>query len=153
MSVCTRPTVAAKNAVEAPMTTMNALASGAYSRTGDMRQTRNTPAVTMVAAWIRALTGVGPSIASGSQVCRNSCADFPAAPMNSSTPIRFAAFQSVHRNVRLVSASTGAAAKMSSNRTLSTRKNSAKMPRAKPKSPTRLTTNALIAAALADGLR
>ena len=26
-----------------------------------------TPAVTMVAAWIRALTGVGPTIASGSQ--------------------------------------------------------------------------------------
>ena len=26
-----------------------------------------TPAVTMVAAWIRAETGVGPSIASGSQ--------------------------------------------------------------------------------------
>ena len=32
------------------------------------RTTMNTPAVTMVAAWIRALTGVGPSIASGSQV-------------------------------------------------------------------------------------
>jgi hypothetical protein len=30
----------------------------------------NTPAVTMVAAWISAETGVGPSIASGSQVCR-----------------------------------------------------------------------------------
>jgi hypothetical protein len=28
---------------------------------------RNTPAATMVAAWISALTGVGPSIASGSQ--------------------------------------------------------------------------------------
>ena len=43
-----------------------------------------TPAVTMVAAWIRAETGVGPSIASGSQVCRPSCADLPIAPMNSS---------------------------------------------------------------------
>ena len=37
----------------------------------------NTPAVTMVAAWISADTGVGPSIASGSQVCRPSCADLP----------------------------------------------------------------------------
>ncbi len=39
---------------------MNAVASGAYSISGDMRQTRNTPAVTMVAAWISADTGVGP---------------------------------------------------------------------------------------------
>ena len=44
----------------------------------------NTPAVTIVAAWIRALTGVGPSIASGSQVWRPSCADLPIAPTNSS---------------------------------------------------------------------
>ena len=43
----------------------------------------NTPAVTMVAAWIRAETGVGPSIASGSQVWRPSCADLPMAPMKS----------------------------------------------------------------------
>ena len=34
-----------------------------------------TPAVTMVAAWISAETGVGPSIASGSQMCRKNCAD------------------------------------------------------------------------------
>ena len=43
----------------------------------------NTPAVTMVAAWISAETGVGPSMASGSQVCRPICADLPMAPMNS----------------------------------------------------------------------
>ena len=41
-----------------------------------------TPAVTMVAAWISALTGVGPSIASGSQTYRGICADFPTAPTN-----------------------------------------------------------------------
>ncbi len=52
-----------------------------------MRAIRNTPAVTIVAAWISADTGVGPSIASGSQVCRPICADLPIAPMNSSTPI------------------------------------------------------------------
>ena len=44
----------------------------------------NTPAVTMVAAWISADTGVGPSMASGSQVCSRNCADLPIAPMNSS---------------------------------------------------------------------
>ena len=52
-----------------------------------MRLTRNTPAVTMVAAWISADTGVGPSIASGNQTCRPICADLPIAPMNSSTAI------------------------------------------------------------------
>ncbi len=35
----------------------------------DDRAMRYTPAVTMVAAWMSADTGVGPSIASGSQVC------------------------------------------------------------------------------------
>jgi hypothetical protein len=49
-----------------------------------MRATRKTPAVTMVAAWISAETGVGPSIASGSHVCSGTCADLPIAPMNSS---------------------------------------------------------------------
>jgi len=46
-----------------------------------------TPAVTIVAAWINALTGVGPSIASGSQTYNGSCADFPVAPTNSSKAI------------------------------------------------------------------
>ncbi len=55
-----------------------------------MRATRYTPAVTIVAAWIRAETGVGPSIASGSQVCSGSCADFATAPTSSSRAIQLA---------------------------------------------------------------
>jgi hypothetical protein len=94
MSFCTRPTVAAKKAVAAPMKTMKVVASGANSMIGDMRQTRNTPAVTMVAAWISAETGVGPSIASGSQVCRKKLRRFPIAPMNSRKAISSAAFHS-----------------------------------------------------------
>ena len=43
-----------------------------------------TPAVTMVAAWMSAETGVGPSMASGSQVWSGTCADLPIAPMKSS---------------------------------------------------------------------
>ena len=107
----------------------------------------------MVAAWIRADTGVGPSMASGSQVCRRNCADLPMAPTKSRTAIRFAAFQSVQRNRSSVCASCGAAANTSSKPMPPTAANSAKMPSAKPKSPTRLTTNALIAAALALSLR
>ena len=48
---------------------------------------RNTPAATMVAAWIKALTGVGPSIASGSQTCSGTWPDFPAAPQKMSSAI------------------------------------------------------------------
>ena len=39
----------------------------------------------MVAAWISALTGVGPSMASGSQVCSGTWADLANAPTSSST--------------------------------------------------------------------
>src|SRR5512134_3209888 len=47
---------------------------------GYVRATRNTPAATIVAAWINALTGVGPSIASGSQTCSGTWPDLPTAP-------------------------------------------------------------------------
>ena len=46
-----------------------------------------TPAVTMVAAWISALTGVGPAMASGSQTYSGICADLPVAPTSSSSAI------------------------------------------------------------------
>ena len=39
----------------------------------------------MVAAWMRALTGVGPSIASGNQMCNGNIALLPAPPMNINT--------------------------------------------------------------------
>ena len=45
----------------------------------------------MVAAWIRADTGVGPSIASPSQACSGTCADFAQAPDSSSNPIAVSA--------------------------------------------------------------
>ena len=86
--------MAAKNAVMAPMTVTTTRASGASSNSGDRRATMNTPAVTMVAAWISAETGVGPSIASGSQVCSRNCADLPIAPMNRSRQASVSAFQS-----------------------------------------------------------
>ena len=47
--------------------------------------TRYTPAATIVAACISALTGVGPSIASGSHTWNGNCADFPIAPMKISS--------------------------------------------------------------------
>lgn len=41
----------------------------------------------MVAAWIRAETGVGPSIASPSQDCSGTWADLPQAASSSISPI------------------------------------------------------------------
>lgn len=40
---------------------------------------RKIPATTIVLEWSRAETGVGPSMAEGSQGCRPNWADFPAA--------------------------------------------------------------------------
>ena len=45
-------------------------ANSEYSYIGEHLTTKKTPAVTIVAAWIKAETGVGPSIASGNQVCK-----------------------------------------------------------------------------------
>jgi hypothetical protein len=69
--------------VIAPMTitTDSAVSESSYS--GDMRATMKMPAVTIVAAWISADIGVGPSIESGSHTCSGNCADLPIAPMKS----------------------------------------------------------------------
>ena len=50
-----------------------------------------TPAVTMVAAWMSADTGVGPAMASGSHTCRGNCALLPVAPTKKQMPTRTAA--------------------------------------------------------------
>lgn len=46
---------------------------------GWVRMRRKIPATTIVLEWSRADTGVGPSIAAGSQGCRPNWADFPVA--------------------------------------------------------------------------
>ena len=54
------------NAVTAPISKTKLSAASLNSNKGDILATMNIPAVTMVAAWIRAEIGVGPSIESGS---------------------------------------------------------------------------------------
>src|SRR5579871_5662467 len=90
MSSWAQAIVAAMNAVAAPMQAMTSDASGARCSRGLMRHSRYTPAVTMVAAWMRADTGVGPSMASGSQTNSGSWADLPTAPRNSARQIHVA---------------------------------------------------------------
>jgi len=58
---------AAQTAVSAPIIATQAIAVGDSTRRKLSRQKRYTPAVTIVAAWMSAETGVGPAIASGSQ--------------------------------------------------------------------------------------
>ena len=149
MSFCAMPTEAAKIAVVPPITPTTASASAVYSNIGDSRATMKTPAVTIVAAWIRAETGVGPSIASGSQVCSPSWADFPIAPMNSRMQAIVSDGTCQPRKLIVVPTAAGALPNTVSKSSEPKITNTAKMPSAKPKSPTRLTMKALIAASLA----
>ena len=67
ISFWTRAMVAANSAVIAPVNATTVRAVSERLNIGLHLATRKTPAVTIVAACISALTGVGPSIASGSQ--------------------------------------------------------------------------------------
>ena len=139
-------------AVAAPTKVTRPRATGLAWNTGESRQTMNTPAVTMVAAWISAETGVGPSIASGSQVCSSNCADLPIAPMNRRMQIRVIVSIRMPRKPIVAPCMPGTASRIAGIETVPKTRKVPKMPRLKPKSPTRLTTKALSAAALALGL-
>ena len=86
-------------AVIAPTTMTTLSAVSLSSNSGDMRATMKMPAVTMVAAWISAEIGVGPSIESGSQTCNGNCADLPMAPMNRQMQATVSSIQSVWAKV------------------------------------------------------
>ena len=75
---------AAKKAVRAPRVATVPSTAGASKNNSWVRAIKYTPAVTMVAACSKALTGVGPAIASGNQVCSGSWADLPSAPTSNS---------------------------------------------------------------------
>ena len=96
----------------------------------------------MVAAWIRADTGVGPSIASSSQDCRGSWADLPQAPSSRSRPIAVtvpwpASPTAPKTPVKLTEPNVANISMIASDR---------------PASPTRLAINAFFAAVAAAGL-
>src|ERR1041385_4006108 len=96
---------------------------------------RKTPAATIVAACINADTGVGPSIASGSQVDRGNCADLPITPAKMQRP------PTVDQGISTIRVmSKPATAYVMAN------------PTTNKASPTRLNMNAFVAAAAAAGL-
>ncbi len=82
MSYWNRPIDAANSAVITPTSATTVIAPGVSTNRKLRRAIMYTPAVTMVAAWISADTGVGPAMASGSQTYSGSWADLPQAPMN-----------------------------------------------------------------------
>ena len=93
------------SAVIAPITSTKDSAVSDNSNRGDIRLTMKIPAVTMVAAWISAEIGVGPSIESGSHTCKGNCADLPIAPMNRQMQATVSSIQSVPGRVSAASCS------------------------------------------------
>lgn len=79
MSFCVRAQVAVKRVVSAPRQRQVVRAVWLFSRRGLMRMRRKIPATTMVLECSRADTGVGPSMAEGSQGWSPNWADLPVA--------------------------------------------------------------------------
>jgi hypothetical protein len=80
MSFWKRAVVAAKSIVSTPTKIIKTCILEDIDKSGEKRKSSTTPAVTIVAAWIKAETGVGPSIASGSQVWKPNWADLAITP-------------------------------------------------------------------------
>src|SRR5687768_17720211 len=77
--------MAASNAEIIPTKVTIPIAACVRVNKGNNLATRYTPATTIVAAWINAETGVGPSIASGNQICSGNIALLPAPPIKTNT--------------------------------------------------------------------
>ena len=135
----------------APITSTTLSAVSECSNSGDMRATMKMPAVTMVAAWMRAEIGVGPSIESGSHTWSGNCADLPIAPMKRQMQANVSTDHSApHGPGIVVPVSPGAAPKTSAYWSEPVYMNRHAMPIRNPRSPTRLTRNALRLARIAD---
>src|SRR4051812_22127633 len=108
MSYWTSATRAMKNMVMAPMMITKERAVADSSKSGDMRATMKMPAVTMVAAWINAEMGVGPSIESGSHTWSGNCALLPMAPMKRQMQITLMSDQSAQGTTAKVAVASAA---------------------------------------------
>lgn len=79
MSFWVSAQVAVKSVVKAPRHKQVVRAVWLFSMRGLVRISRKMPATTIVLECKRAETGVGPSMAEGSQGCSPNWADFPVA--------------------------------------------------------------------------
>ena len=99
MSRLTRAMVEASSMLTVPMARKKVMAVGDSLKKGKRRAKRYTPAATMVAEWSRAETGVGPSMASGSQVSRGNWALLPTMPPKMSRAARVSTAGGMNRAV------------------------------------------------------
>ncbi len=93
----------------------------------------------MVAAWIRADTGVGPAMASGSHVWRGNCADLPMTPMNRATA-------PASRAVSPMAPVSAASLMAVMSKVWPAAKNMVTIPTSRPMSPVRVVRKAFMAA-------
>ena len=87
MSCWNKPIRELNTVVIAPIHKHNKSTVLLYSIRGELRISKYTPAVTIVAACISAETGVGPSMAIGNQTCSPICELLAIAPINKHIPI------------------------------------------------------------------
>lgn len=83
MSFWVKAHVAVNSVVSAPRQRQIVMIVSFDAMNGCRRISKKMPATTIVLECSRAETGVGPSIAEGSQGCSPNCADFPVAAMTS----------------------------------------------------------------------
>jgi hypothetical protein len=141
--------VAAIKAVKEPMIVIINKLKLEYSNIGEERNITKTPAVTIVAACIKAETGVGPSIASGNQVCKPNCADLPTAPINNNKDIQVILSTDNPKNIKLSLKKRGTVLKIIAKSKEEKTENIRAIPKDKPKSPILFTIIAFMAALFA----
>jgi len=93
MSCWEMAVVAAKIAVSEPKIKHQLLNILIPEYSGPSRISKKIPATTIVELWRSAETGVGPSIAAGSQGCKPNWADFPAAAIKAPSKRRLYAWE------------------------------------------------------------
>jgi hypothetical protein len=105
----------------------------------------------MVAAWIKAETGVGPSIASGSHIWNGNMADLPTPPINTKI-IDHVITESPRKPIPVpwvIADPVGLVREMKSN--VFVLKDKIRIPIKKPRSANLVTINAFLEALTADG--
>ena len=144
---------AASSAVNAPSVSARKSAEPAAANSGNRRAVRKTPATTIVAEWMIEETGVGPSIASGSQTCSGNSADLPQPPANSRTAASASRLKLWPPNATgCASAAPAAGALTAANCTVPSTVATSAMPIRKNASAKRVMTNAFFEASTALGL-
>ena len=105
----------------------------------------------MVAAWIRAETGVGPSMASGNQMCNGNMADLPAPPIKISTIAQVMAEIPIKLNPAAFANMLVPGSVSLAKSKVPVTNDMIRIPIRKPRSAKRVTMNAFLDAATAEG--